>query len=311
MSIYSALSLKIPLITYSVVHQMRKGVEGKQYVKTVREMHSKVKAESDKVMEVWKNHLAEVSASSVQTTRATLSQFLTLPLDTDMKEVYRILEDQVGQLLQQTLPQSKLGVQTSIEGKYIWDREQSSVLQSMLARGKAYLRKLKFRPQEEGREIFESLFFVEGGLNLDIIEHIVRDRMGIYATAHGQHTRESDPFVFAVHNLAYLQGPLEAGEAKFEAVIHFSKGKPQYDPFRKELIEVLDSLHREFEFGYCSLWQRKLGLGAGTEFNIRVRAKERKSIKDFLLAIAKNDHRVLVHEPIAKNGNVLIKELLY
>lgn len=309
MSIYSALSMEVPVVTYSVLHQMKKGIGEKEYTKTIHEMHSMIRIETANVVKAWMNHLRELTASSVQTTRGNLSQFLTLPLDTDMKEIHRILEDQIGQLLKQALPAARVGVVTSTEGKFFWEREQSAVLQSLFLRGKEHLKKLKFRTKDEEQHIFESDYFVEGGLNLDIIEHIVRDRMGIYATAHGQHTQQTDPFVFAAHNLAYLHGSLETGESKYEAVLHFAKGKVQYAPFRKGLVELLDSVKNECGLPHCSMWQRKLGLGSGTEFNIRMRARDRRIVKDSILAFAKGAEKNPNYLPIIKSGSLVIKEL--
>ena len=309
MSIYSALSISVPTINYSVLHQVRKGVETKEYVKTIHEMHAMVRAESEKVAEVWKNHVAELTASSIQSTRGSLSQFLTLPLQSDFKEVHKILEDQVNQVLGKALPSSKIGVVASTEGRFVWEVEQNGVLQSFLTRGKEYLKKLKFRTADPVSHIFESGFVVEGGLNLDIVEHIVRDRMGIYATAHGQHIRESDPFIFAAHNLAFLQGNFERGESKYEAVIHFSKGKVQYAPYRSELTELVQTAQAEFKLHHCSIWQRKLGLGAGTEFNLRLRSGDRKALREFILHLAKAKDKTLVYDPLFKNGHLLVKEL--
>jgi hypothetical protein len=133
--------------------------------------------------------------------------------------------------------------------------------------------------------------------------------MGIYATAHGQHTQQSEPFVFAAHNLALAHGPLEKGDAKFEATIHFSKGKPQYGPFRREITDLLSTTQEEYKLAHCSLWQRKLGLGAGTEFNIRMRAADRKALREFIVTLAKAKEKTLVHAPLFQTGHLLIKEL--
>jgi hypothetical protein len=309
MSIYSALSLEVPVIAYSVLHQMKKGIADKDYTKTIRDMHATVRSESDQVTKVWMSHLAEITASSVQTTRGTLSQFLTLPLDTDKKEIYRILEDQIGQLFKQTLPVSKIGVVSSTEGKFLWEHEQSGALQKLQTKGKEYLKKLKFKPSDEDQNIFESNYFIESGLNLDIIEHIIRDRMGIYATAHGQHIRQAEPYAFAAHNLAYLKGSLDSAESKYEAAIYFSKGKTQYDPFRKGLFELLDNIQRELTLGHCSVWQRKLGLGAGSEFNMKIRAGDRKTLKEFIIALTKSVEKNPIYGPVIGNGHLLVKEL--
>ena len=310
MSIYSALSVDIPVINYSVLHQVRKGVEEKEYVKTIHEMHRMVLSESDALNAEWKNRLDDLTATSVQATRGALSQFLTLPLQGDVREVQKILEDQLRLAIKQVLPPSTLGAVASSEGKFLWDREQNATLQSMLTSGKEYLRKLKFRVGESDSRIFESGFVVEGGINLDFIEHVVRDRMGIYATAHGQHILEADPFAFAAHNLAFAQGPLGRRGAKFEAAIHFSKGKSQYGPFRRELTELLTAVQREFKLEHCSFWQRKLGLGAGAEFNIRLRDGDRKILREFIVALAKAKDKVLVHSALFRDGHLFVKELI-
>ncbi len=309
MSIYSALSIDIPVINYSVLHQVKKGTEAKEYAKTIHEMHRMVLAETDAINATWKSQLAEMTATSVQSTRGALSQFLTLPLDGDVREVQRILEDQLRLAYKQVLPKSKLGVIATSEGKFTWDREQNSLLQSLLTRGKEYLKKLKFRVAPSDGQIYESGFVVEGGFNLDVIEHIVRDRMGIYATAHGQHIQESEPFVFAAHNLALAHGTFDKAEARFEAAIHFSKGKSQYGPFRRELTDLLTTAQEELKLTHCSLWQRKLGLGAGTEFNIRLRDADKKGLREFVLMMSKAKDQPLAHAQLFENGQLLIKEL--
>ncbi len=309
MSIYSALSIEVPVVVYSVLHQMKRGVGEKEYTETIRAMHSGVKSETSNIAQVWEHHLRELKATAVQATRGTLSQFLTLPLDSDTKEVQRILEDQLGQVLKQALPASNFGVLTSTEGKFIWEREQNSTLQALFARGKDYLARLKFRTKEEDSLIFESDYVVQGGLNLDIIEHMVRDRMGIYDAPHGPHTLESDSFVFGAHNLVFQRGTLDAGESTFEAVLHFSKGKVQYAPFRKSLTEIIETVADESELANCSLWQRKLGLGGGTEFNIRMKARDRRVIKEFLGRLGKKVEKNPDLAPVTGKGALLLKEL--
>ncbi len=309
MSLYSTLSINVPVINYAALHQMKKGTDQKEYVKTIHDMHRAIRSETDRIVEAWKNHRAELTASSVQSMRGALSQFLTLPLDGDVKEIQRILEDQISRLFDQAVPPAKPGIVASVEGRFVWERDQNSLLQSMLTHGKEYLKKMKFKTRDDDGHIFESDFVVEGGMNLDIIEHIVRDRMGIYATAHGQHIQQSEPFVFAAHNLVFLDGPLERADAKVEGVVHFSKGRPQYTPFRKELVDMIKSAQSEFQLHHCSLWQHKLGLGAGTEFHMRLRGADRKSVREFVVKMSKVGEKSAAFSPLFKNGYLLFKEL--
>ena len=309
MSIYSALSIDVPVISYSILHQVKKGVGEKEYGRTIHEMHGMIRDETAKVQKIWNDHIGEITASSIQTSRGNLSQFLTLPLDTDVKEIQRILADQISHLLELTSPVSKVGVITSTEGRFFWERDQNALIQTLWNRGNEYLRKLKFRTKEASQLIFESDFFVETGLNLDILEHIVRDRAGVYETTHGHHIRQADPFVFAAHNLAYLHGTLETGDSKYEAVVHFSKEKTQYAPFRKGLRELLDSVKTGSDIPHCSMWQRKLGLGSGTEFNIRFRATDRRLVREALLLFVKGAEKNPAYTPLVKKGSLLFKEL--
>jgi hypothetical protein len=311
MSIYSALSTNVPIIMYSAVHQMKKGTSEKGYVKTLQDMHDSIRLESTKVADQWKVYLAETSASSMQTTRGTLSQFLTLPLDSDLRDVQRILDDQIAQLMKQVLPVSTHGVVVSTEGKFVQEKEPNASLQALLTRGNSYFKKLKFNLIRPEQPIFESDFILEGGLNLDIIEHIVRDRMGVYAETHGRHTQQADTFIFAAHNLVHLHGSLSVENSKYEAVLHFSKGRVQYEQYRKSLIELLERCNKLTNVAHYSLWQRKLGLGAGAEFNIRIRGSERKLIRDFVLALLKREEEVVPFGPVIRNANMIVKELIY
>lgn len=311
MSIYSALAISAPTVAYTSLHQVKKGVATKGYVKTMQEMHQMIRAESEKVEQIWKNHVQELSASSVQTTRGNLSQFLTLPLDTDVKEIHRILGDQVAQLSRQLAPVKRFGVISSTEGRIVWEREQNAVIRQIIDRGRDHLMQLGFQVGKTGTDIFESQFIVEGGLNLDIIEHIVRDRIGTYAHPHGKHIEEFGSMAFAAHNLVLLHGAMDGSPFKYEAAIHFSKEGQQYVPFLKKLAEVFEHLQQEYRFDHMSLWQRKLGLGGGTEFNVRVRCHDKKAIKDFVLGIAKIEDKEGICNLLVKSGYLIIKEQVH
>ena len=76
MSIYKVLSLDIPVLAYSVLHQPRKTVKTKEYAKSLLGLRTKLMEESQKIQTAWQNYLSEMTAKTVQTTRGNLSQFL-------------------------------------------------------------------------------------------------------------------------------------------------------------------------------------------------------------------------------------------
>jgi hypothetical protein len=297
-------------MAYSILHQIRKGTGEKEYQKTMTEFHRAVFEESDQIDALWKHNVNELASSAVQATRGTLMQFLTLPLDTDVKEIHRILKDHYLQFASQLFPDSRLGISSSVEGRVVFETDHHSVLQKMMRRGKEYLKEMGFAFNKDELSIYESRFFVEGGINLDMIEHIVRDRMGIYLSVHGKHLEQHSSRVFSAHNLVDHKGTLNPNQSKFEGAIHFSKGKQQYAQFRKKIGETLESLQSEYKFDSVSMWQRKLGLGLGSEFNIRIRSNEKRTIRESILHMAKSGDKETILEPMIKNGQLVMKEFL-
>jgi hypothetical protein len=108
------------------------------------------------------------------------------------------------------------------------------------------------------------------------MEHIVRDRMGIYVGSHGAHIENVGRTSFGTYNLIYQLGEsltahLDNDTATQEVTFAFSKGPFHYSDFRRDVSALMEHIAEQINLIHTSFWQRKLGLGTGKEFVLRLR----------------------------------------
>jgi hypothetical protein len=140
-------------------------------------------------------------------------------------------------------------------------------LEQWLASGRDYLGSLGMDTGADAPEIEESVFTFEGAAGYDILEHIVRDSLGVYAPPHGIHIQQHGPLVFGTYDRIH---DLPGDRGGWQAVFAFNKGRARYGAFRKSLRRTVEALAEETNWGATVAWQRKLGLGYGREFVLRV-----------------------------------------
>lgn len=281
MSIYNVLSIDVPLIGYSIFHQSRKGISPREYSKTVLSLHHDIAEESARLQEKWNASLNTLREKSIQSTRGNLSQFLSTPLQTDMTEVERIIGDQLQQIAQQVLDPGDIGSTGSACYKVLFEKQSQSGTAALVSQGKKHLRNIGFNLGSSGSNILESVFLVKGGQNLDLVEHIIRDRIGVFAGSHMKHVAQFQKGAFTVANVTFLLGEEKHKACKFESAVHFSKRRGSYDELRQSMREIATAIAKSHkQVKQISLWQRKLGLGVIAEFTLRVRAQDKAVLKD-------------------------------
>ena len=314
MSIYSFLSTPLPTIAYCAMHQALPTVPVAEYMKTMKELHERIAYESDTINAEYTKSLRETTMRGVQAIHGSLSSFLQMPISSDDKDIRRILEEELGKFGDSVVGNTGYGLKYSVEGKVFHVSTKKTLEKKLLSAGKTYLEELGFTAGKGKGEIFESMFVVEGGLNLDIIEHIVRERLGIYSTTHGKHIKEFGAYAYTAYNLVHSIGTLPEKEKRrkhFEAVLFFSKPDTKYPPFRKALVDILKKLSEEVKPVYLALWQRKLGLGVGKEFALRTVSDNSNQISGFVQWLEEHDENPLIKETFIRDGKLMLKELLY
>lgn len=308
MSIYSALNFDAPLIAYCALHQIREGVAPSDYEKTMVDLHRLVEKESIAINDRWETYKNDISAHIIQTRRGLMSQFLSTPLRSDSEEIDGIVRDGLAEYSKRVVPDHPHGVVSGTEGLISFNQTRMRHLDKLLALGKRETTAMGFLTRKGHPAIYESVFMMRGAMNLDVIEHIVRDRIGIYKPVHGKHITEFEAYAYTAYNMISLFGELRNSD-KYEASLFFSKGDRRYAPFRKELADLLGDIQSDLGFSHISVWQRKLGLGAGKEFVIRIRCSDMKSVEKCFDKIAKRGQYGKLQRTLMK-GNLLIKEML-
>jgi hypothetical protein len=314
MNLQSVLDVPAPTIAYCALHQRLPEVPRDEYQKTMKELHQRIREETAAINGAFKQHVTGTIDKETENLRNTLSHFLHTPISSDNEDVRRILVESLERFKDQMLGTNPLGLVDSHELKIFGVSSKKAVEKRLLKNGRSYLNGLGFATTKGSPDIFESVFIVQGGLNLDVLEHIVRDRLGIYSTTHGKHIKEFGGYSYAVYNMVFSRGELPSSDKlmKFtELTFHFSKPDIKYAPFRNGLVETLEQLAGAMSIDHLSLWQRKLGLGAGKEFILRVVSDKSDRSSAVIEWFNKQKEKEFVSEALTMGGSLVVKEFLY
>ena len=313
MSVYRHLSLQVPTISYSILHQAGASVAREDYASTMRELHARVGQETAALTAGYHKSVGETISREAQILRGQLGQYLATPIRSDNQDVQKILTEALGRLQDNLLPTRTLGVTESYEGMFTMPSLKTAVERKLLQEGRQYLHELGFE-LVKGDEVYESVFHIQGGMNLDIIEHLVRDKLGIYASTHGKHFAESAAYIFSAHNLVFARGGIPAINLRqnlVELVFSFSKPGIEYSRFREGLTATIDGLLSQVSIPGCSLWQRKLGLGRTREFILRFLCGGLKDCTRIVQILHDAREPAFVAETLTRRGALLVKEVIF
>ena len=287
MSIYEVLSMDIPILAYSVFHQPRKTVTAKEYAKSLAKFRTELKEESEKIQTTWQNYLSDLTAKTVQTTRGNLSQFLSTPIQSDTSDIQHIISDQISQTAEQLLLKIQYGLMDGYDGRFLIEAPQVEIPKVRALGARSFFQNMGFKIGRNNSAVFESLYFIQGSANLDILDHLVRNRIGIYNSSHGTKVDQSTVNSCSLYNLLFLDGNFEHNLDRFELQVRFAKGKELYELFHIELTEAMKIFRLEIHDLNVSVWQKKLGLGIGEEYILRVRTKDRSTLRAAIIIIQK------------------------
>ena len=310
MSIYNVLSFEIPIIAYSVLHQHKEMVTVKEYARSLHGFRTELNKESARIKSVWENHISDMTAKTVQATRGNLSQFLSTPIQSDTDEIQKIMRDQIIQTSEQLLPNILYGLAGGYDARYLIETKQSEMTKSRMAEGRSFMQKIGFKMVKNNASIFESLYIVQGGSNLDILENMVRNCIGIYNSVHEKKIDEFEMMACSIYNLLFSDGVSYSSFDRFELQVNFVKGKESYELFHKELEDSIKYFRMEIHHLNVSIWQRKLALGIGEEYTLRILTKDRFTLRAAVAVTQKfSKDKHLVAKAI-RAGTWLTKEII-
>ena len=308
MDVYRALNSDVPQILFTVLHQAGPTVSDEEFTRTVTALHMDIGKQMHEMSERLHLWLTRQYSQQAEETLQKLQRLGFLSQQADVGEVHQILEKDFSRLGSRVGSESVLGIEGSAEVTFIEAVFSDPDLAKRVADGREYVVSLGFKPGHG--PIHETWLLFRGSIHYDVIEHMVRDRMGIYTGSHGAHIENVGHTSFGTYNLVYQLGEsltahLDTDVTAQEVTFAFSKGPIHYSDFRHDVSALMEYVAEQIDVMHASFWQRKLGLGTGKEFVLRLRLPMGQEPVQEVIRVIDTAGRV-GRETIVKRGKLML-----
>ncbi len=308
MDVYRALNADVPQLLFTVLHQAGPTVSDEEFTRTVTALQMDIRKQVHEVGERLHQWLLQQYSQQAEETLQKLQRLGVLSELADVGEVQQILERDYSRLGSRVGSETVLGLQGSAEETFSEAIPTDADLAKRVADGREYLASLEFKPGQG--PLHEAWLLFRGSIHYDVMEHIVRDRMGIYRGSHGAHIENIARTSFGTYNLIYQLGEsltanLANDIASQEVTFAFSKGPIHYGDFRQEVSALMEHIGEQINLIHASFWQRKLGLGTGKEFVLRLRLPSGEEPLQEAISVIASAGRV-GKETIVKRGKLML-----
>lgn len=309
MDVYRALNADVPQLLFTVMHQAGPVVPEEDFTRTVTALHMDIRQQAQAMGEELHRWLEQQYRQQAEETVQKLQRLAALAENADLGKVQETLERDYSRLASRVGTEALLGMQGSGEEVFAEEGPVDPDLARRFADGCEYLASLGFKPGQG--PLHEAWLLFRGSIHYDVMEHAVRDRIGIYKSSHGDHIAYVGRVSFGTYNLIYQLGEgltadlADDGRATQEVTLAFSKGPVHYSDFRQEVSALLEHVGEQTHLVHASFWQRKLGLGTGKEFVLRLRLPAGEEALREVIGVIADAGRV-GKETIVKRGKMLM-----
>lgn len=308
MDIYRALNADVPQLLFTVMHQSGPTISDEVFTRTVKALHEDIRGQARAVGEELQHWLDSQARREAEESARKLQRLGLLVEPVGQEEVEQALARDYRRFAGRVGSEAELGMQGSGEMVFRENAPEDADLARRFEDGREYLASLGFRPGQG--PLHEAWLLFRGSIHYDVMEHVVRDRMGIYRGSHGDHIENVGRTSFGTYNLVYqlgesLTADLNDDAGAQEVTFAFSKGPTHYSDFRQEVSALMEHVGEQIHLIHASFWQRKLGLGTGKEFVLRLRVPGGESeLHEVIEAIADSGRRG--KDTIVKRGKLLL-----
>jgi hypothetical protein len=308
MDVYRALNADVPQLLFTVLHQAGPTIAEEDFTRTVTALHLDIRKQAREVGEELQQWLQQQTRQEAEETARKLQRLGLLAETASVEAVQQVVERDLRRFAGRVGSESILGMQGSGEEVFSETMPLDADLAKRVADGHEYMASLGFKPGQG--PLHEAWLLFRGSLHYDVMERIVRDRLGIYRGTHGAHIENIARTSFGTYNLIYQLGePLTAdlvGDVLTQEVtLAFSKGPVHYSDFRRDTSALMEQVGERINLLHASFWQRKLGLGTGKEFVLRLRIPAGEEALREAIAVLADAGRV-GKETIIKRGKMLL-----
>ena len=183
MDIYRTLNVAVPQLLFTVLHQAGPTVSEEEFTGTVTALHMDIRHQAQEIGEELHRWLEQQYTQRAHGAVRQFQRLAALAEQADLEQVQETLLRDYQQLGNDISTESVLGMQGSAEEAFRDEVPSHPDLARRFADGREYLASLGFKPGQGS--MHEAWLLFRGSIHYDIIEHIVRDRMGIYRGSHG------------------------------------------------------------------------------------------------------------------------------
>ena len=308
MDVYRALNADIPPLLFTVMHQSTPTVSEDEYTRTITALHMEIREQVQVAAQELHQWLQRQYSDQAEETIRKLQRHTLLSDNASKEQVQEILERDFSRLSRRIGSESILGLQGSAAEVFNDESPLDLDLARRVAGGHAYLTSFGFKPGQG--VLSESWLLFRGSLHYDLIEHIVRNRTGVYNPSNRDQPEYMGHTSFGTWNLVYqigesLTADLTSHSATQEVSFAFNKGPIQHGLFRQEVSAMMEQVAERAELMHASFWQRKLGLGTGKEFVLRFRLATGEAPLQKVIGVIESTGRV-GKETIVEHGKLLL-----
>ncbi|HZS79454.1 MAG TPA: hypothetical protein VFA41_22765 [Ktedonobacteraceae bacterium] len=308
MDIYRALNADVPQLLFTVMHQAEPLVSEEEFTRTVAALHRDMRQQAQEMETLLGEWIGQQANQQAEETLQKLQRLNLLSNNIDTQQARDALARDYCRFAQRVGTASVLGMQGSGEEVFLEELPQDPDLAKRVADGREYLVSLGFKPGQG--PLHEAWLLFQSSIHYDVMEYAVRDRMGIYGGSYGTHIENIARTSFGTYNLVYqigesLTADLASDVPTQEVTFAFSKGPARYSDFRRSVAALLEQVAEQLDLIHASFWQRKLGLGTGKEFVLRLRIPVGEEALRELIATL-GDAGKVGKETIVKRGKLLL-----
>jgi hypothetical protein len=308
MDVYRALNADIPQLLFTVMHQSAPTVSEVEYTRTITALHMEFREQMQAAGQELLQWLQQQYNWQAEETVRKLQRHTLLSDNANIEQVQEILERDFSRLSRRIGSESIMGLQGSAAEVFNNESPLDINLARRVAEGHTYLTSIGLKP---GHGVLsESLLLFRGSFHYDLIEHIVRNRMSTYNPNNRDQLESMGHASFGTWNLVYQIGEsftadLTSDTETQEVSFALDKGPIQHGPFRQEVSALMEHVAEQVNLMHASFWQRKLGLGTGKEFALRLRLPlGEAALQEVIGVIADAGH--VGKETIVKRGKLLL-----
>ncbi|HEV2582421.1 MAG TPA: hypothetical protein VGT44_16310 [Ktedonobacteraceae bacterium] len=308
MDVYRALNADVPQLLFTVLHQAGPTVTDEDFTRTVTALLQDISQQAQKVGLELQHWLDQQAQREAEETARKLKRLGLLAETADTGVVEQALARDYRRVVSRVGTESLLGLQGSGEMAFAEGMPVDPELAKRVLDGNEYMASLGFKPGQG--PLHEAWLLFRGSIHYDVMEHVVRDIMGIYRGSHGAHIENIARTSFGTYNLVYqlgesLTADLASDAHTQEITFAFSKGPFHYSDFRRDVTTLMEQIGERSDLLHASFWQRKLGLGTGKEFVLRLRIPVgEEALREAIGAIAATGR--VGKETVVKRGKMLL-----